>query len=48
MMGLPDGWTRVDGVTRAQRLAICGRAVVPQQAAAAYVALAHRRVDRAA
>lgn len=29
MMGLPDGWTRVDGVSRAQRIAICGRAVVP-------------------
>lgn len=35
MMGWPDGWTDIPGLTRSQRLSLCGDGVVPQQAAAA-------------
>lgn len=32
MMGWPEGWTDVPGVTRAERLSMGGDGVVPQQA----------------
>ena len=36
MMGWPEGWVDLDGLSRANRLKILGNGVVPQQAAAAY------------
>jgi DNA (cytosine-5)-methyltransferase 1 len=35
MMGWPNHWTDIPGLTRNDRLRICGNGVVPQQAAAA-------------
>jgi DNA (cytosine-5)-methyltransferase 1 len=39
MMGWPIGWTAVPGVSRNDRLRLCGNGVVPQQAIAAYRSL---------
>lgn len=36
MMGWPEGWVDLDGLSRANRLKILGNGVVPQQAAAAF------------
>ena len=35
MMGLPDGWITVPGITRNEALKAAGNGVVPQQAAEA-------------
>lgn len=39
MMGLPEGWTHVPGVSPAQRLHVLGDGVVPLQARVAYESL---------
>lgn len=35
MMGLPDGWLDAEGVSRKDKMILCGNGVVPQQAEAA-------------
>jgi site-specific DNA-cytosine methylase len=45
MMGFPDGWC-TDLVSNRDALRLCGNAVVPQAAAAAFRALARRACAR--
>jgi DNA (cytosine-5)-methyltransferase 1 len=35
MMGLPEGWLDAEGITRKDKMVLCGNGVVPQQAEAA-------------